>query len=819
MKWIIRPLWLAIVGVSAFITASILVLSSAFLYLSPNLPPVESLRDVRLQVPLRVYSADGKLIGEFGETRRTPIDIKSVPPLLIKAFLAAEDERFYEHRGVDLRGLMRAVTQLASSGSIQTGGSTITMQVAKNFFLSRERTFIRKFTEILLALQIERELSKEEILELYLNKIYLGNRAYGVAAAAQVYYGTSIDQLTLAQMAMVAGLPKAPSAFNPVVNPARAKERRDWILQRMQKLDFITDEQYRSAVATEVSTDHYGLSVEFDAPYIAEMARQEMLGRFGANAYTDGFRAITTIDSHLQDVAQRAVIKGLLAYDDRHGYRGPELRLDKRGSEQETRTHWLKALRNTSDLGGLVPAVVTKVATQSLTVMLRDGSNATIDWQKGLLYRASPYIAFNAVGPRPQTASQIASIGDVVRLSHDADGNWQINQIPAIQSALVALNPNNGAIVALSGGFDFHQSKFNRATQAQRQPGSNFKPMLYAAALEKGRTAATIINDAPLVFEDTGAENVWRPANDTGKFLGPIRLRQALYQSRNLVSIRLLRDIGIDYTVEYASHFGFKPQIFPRNLTLALGTYSATPIQMATAYATFANGGYKIEPYLIEKVLGTQDNAVYQAQPATVCHQCDALTAINDDKGEDPQEKSASADSQNADGFQRPANVAKRIVDEQTAYIMDSILKDVIKLGTARRALELKRRDLAGKTGTTNGPTDLWFSGYHPDLIASVWMGFDNNTELGPREYGGTTALPIWMDFMAEALKNLPEKYPPQPRGVVSVLIDPDTGERARPGQANAIFELFPEHQVPSMGPAYETTPSGEQSVMPEDLF
>lgn len=816
MKWIIRPLWLAIVGFAALIISAILILSSAFLYLSPNLPPVESLRDVRLQVPLRVYSADGKLIGEFGEMRRTPIDIKSVPPLLIKAFLAAEDERFYQHRGVDLRGLMRAVTQLASSGSIQTGGSTITMQVAKNFFLSRERTFIRKFTEILLALQIERELSKEEILELYLNKIYLGNRAYGIAAAAQVYYGTSIDQLTLAQMAMVAGLPKAPSAFNPVVNPARAKERRDWILQRMQKLDFITDEQYRSAVATEVSTEHFGLNVEFDAPYIAEMARQEMMGRFGPNAYTDGFRAITTIDSHLQDAAQQAVIRGLLAYDDRHGYRGAELRLDKRDSEQDTRNHWLKALRNTPELGGLIPAVVTKVAAQSLTVLLRDGSNATVEWQKGLLFRASPYIAFNAVGPRPQAASQIASVGDVIRLSRDADGNWQISQVPAVQSALVALNPNNGAIVALSGGFDFHQSKFNRATQAQRQPGSNFKPILYAAALEKGRTAATIINDAPLVFEDTGAENVWRPANDTGKFLGPIRLRQALYQSRNLVSIRLLRDIGIDYTVDYASHFGFKPQTLPHNLTLALGTYSATPIQMATAYATFANGGYKIEPYLIEKVLGTQDDAVYQAQPATVCHQCDALTASSDEDMEEQTEKAANSGDES---FQRPANVARRIMDEQTAYIMDSILKDVIRRGTARRALSLNRRDLAGKTGTTNGPTDVWFSGYHPDLITSVWMGFDNNTELGPREYGGTTALPIWMEFMAEALKNLPEKYPPQPRGIVSVLIDPETGERARPGQPDAIFELFPEHQVPSMGPAYETSPDGEQSMMPEDLF
>lgn len=816
MKWITRPLWLAVVGFIAFIATATLVLSSAFLYLSPNLPPVESLRDVRLQVPLRVYSADGKLIGEFGEMRRSPVEIKSVPPVLIQAFLAAEDERFYRHRGVDLRGLMRAATQLASSGSIQTGGSTITMQVAKNFFLSRERTFIRKFTEILLALQIERELSKEEILELYLNKIYLGNRAYGIAAAAQVYYGTSIDQLTLAQMAMIAGLPKAPSAFNPVVNPARAKERRDWILQRMYKLDFITDAQYRSAIATEVSTEHFGLGVEFEAPYIAEMARQEMLGRFGASAYTEGFRAITTIDSHLQSVAQQAVIKGILAYDDRHGYRGTELRLDKRGSEEETRAHWLKALRNTPPMGGLVPAIVTQVETQSLTVMLKDGSTAKLDWQLGLLYRASPYIAFNAVGARPQNARQIASVGDMIRLSHDADGNWQINQIPAIQSALVALNPNNGAIVALSGGFDFRQSKFNRAAQAQRQPGSVFKPVLYAAALQKGMTAATIINDAPLVFEDAGAENAWRPANDTGKFLGPIRLRQALYQSRNLVSIRLLRDIGIDYTVNYASHFGFKPQSLPHNLTLALGTYSATPLQIATAYAAFANGGFKIEPYLIERVLGTQDDAVYEAQPATVCRDCAAPDA---EAGADTDIADASSAEMPAEPMSRPANIAPRIIDEQTAYIMDSILKDVVRRGTARRALELKRSDLAGKTGTTNGPTDVWFSGYHPDLITTVWMGFDNNTELGPREYGGTTALPIWMEFMAEALKNLPEKHPAQPRGVVSVLIDPHTGERARPGQPDAIFELFPEQQVPNMGSPYSTTPGGEQSMMPEDLF
>jgi len=817
MKWIIRLLWLTIVGIIAFITSTTIVLSSAFLYLSPNLPPVASLRDAHMQVPLRVFSADGKLIGEFGEMRRTPIDIKTVPPIFIKAFLAAEDERFYHHRGVDLRGLARAVSQLASSGSIQTGGSTITMQVAKNFFLSRERTFIRKFTEILLALQIERELSKEEILELYLNKIYLGNRAYGIAAAAQVYYGTSIDQLTLAQMAMIAGLPKAPSAFNPVVNPDRAKERRDWILQRMHNLEFITDEQFRTAIATDVTTEYFGLNLEFDAPYVAEMARQEMLGRFGASAYTEGFRAITTIDSALQRVAQQAVIKGLLAYDDRHGFRGAELRLATRGNKEETRKHWLEALKKTPVLGGLPPAVVTGVGKQSLTILLADGSNTTLEWEKGLLYRQSPYIAFNAVGPRPQTAAQIASVGDVIRVKQDAEGNWQFMQVPAVQSALVALKPNNGAIVALSGGFDFRQSKFNRAAQAQRQPGSNFKPVLYAAALEKGRTAATIINDAPLVFEDTGAENAWRPANDTGKFLGPIRLRQALYQSRNLVSIRLLRDIGIDYTVNYASRFGFKPQTLPHNLTLALGTYSATPMQIATAYAAFANGGYKIEPYLIQTVLGTQDNSVYEANPATVCHECETAAANGAAATEKSNDQTQAQEP--VTNMTAPANIAKRIIDARTAYIMDSILKDVVLKGTARRALELKRRDIAGKTGTTNGPTDVWFSGYHPDLITSVWMGFDNNTELGPREYGGTTALPIWMDFMAEALKNLPEKYPSQPAGLVSVLIDPKTGERARSGQADAIFELFPEEQSPNMLPMYDSMPSGDSSVLPEDLF
>ena len=816
MKWITRLLWLAIVGIIAFITSATLVLSSAFLYLSPNLPPVASLRDVRLQVPLRVYSADGKLIGEFGEMRRTPADITTVPPLLIKAFLAAEDERFYQHRGVDLRGLARAATQLASSGSIQTGGSTITMQVAKNFFLSRERTFIRKFTEILLALQIERELSKEEILELYLNKIYLGNRAYGIAAAAQVYYGTSIDQLTLAQMAMIAGLPKAPSAFNPVVNPERAKERRDWILQRMRNAEFITEEQYRTAVATDVTTEYYGLNVEFDAPYVAEMARQEMLGRFGPSAYTEGFRAITTINSELQHVAQQAVIKGLLAYDDRHGFRGAELRLATRGTQDETRAHWLQALKKTPALGGLQPAVVTRVDKQSLAILLADGSDAILEWDKGLLYRQSPYIAFNAVGSRPQNAAQIASVGDVLRVKQDADGNWQFMQAPAVQSALVALNPNNGAIIALSGGFDFRQSKFNRATQAQRQPGSVFKPVLYAAALEKGRTAATIINDAPLVFEDAGAENAWRPANDTGKFLGPIRLRQALYQSRNLVSIRLLRDIGIDYTVEYASHFGFKPQALPHNLTLALGTYSATPIQVATAYAAFANGGYKIDPYLIQTVLGTQDSSVYEANPATVCHECEANLA-GEDMDEQPNDTTQAQEP--VTNRTAPANVAKRIIDARTAYVMDSILKDVVLRGTARRALALNRRDIAGKTGTTNGPTDVWFSGYHPDLITTVWMGFDDNTELGPREYGGTTALPIWMDFMAVALKNLPEKYPPQPAGLVSVLIDPKTGERAQPGQPDAIFELFPEEQSPNMLPMYDSLPNGDSSVLPEDLF
>ncbi|MCL9656426.1 penicillin-binding protein 1A [Pseudomonas protegens] len=765
----------------------LLALSGAFLYLSPGLPSVEALRSIQLQIPLRVYSSDGKLIAEFGEMRRTPIRFAEIPPNFINALLSAEDDNFANHYGVDPSSLMRAATQLVKSGHIQSGGSTITMQVAKNFFLSSERSFSRKTTEILLALQIERQLTKDEILELYVNKIYLGNRAYGIEAAAQVYYGKSIRDVSLAQMAMIAGLPKAPSRFNPLANPARSKERRDWILGRMYKLGKITEAAYTEAINEPLNASYHVPTPEVSAPYIAEMARAEMVGRYGSDAYTEGFRVTTTVPSDLQEMANTAVHEGLMTYDQRHGYRGPESRLPGK-----TQAAWATELTKQRTISGLEPAIVTQVEKKGVQVLTRNGEEHvawdTMKW-------ARPFLNTNSMGAVPRQPADVAQVGDLIRVQRQADNSLKFSQIPVAQGALVTLDPKNGAIRALVGGFAFEQSNYNRAMQAKRQPGSSFKPFVYSAALDNGYTAASLVNDAPIVFVDEYLDKVWRPKNDTNTFLGPIRMREALYKSRNLVSIRLLQSMGVDHTIDYISKFGFNKQDLPRNLSLALGTATLTPMEIATGWSTFANGGYKITPYIIDKIESRNGEMLFSANPPSV------PTGDTTSSGIAAPEHSFTVNTVAGENpiqapVQTPA-VAERIIDGRTTYILNSMLQDVIKLGTGRRALSLGRTDLAGKTGTTNESKDAWFSGYNADYVTTVWTGFDQPESLGRREYGGTVALPIWINFMGAALKDKPAHTQAEPEGILSLRVDPVSGRAATPGTPNAYFELFKSEDTP----------------------
>jgi penicillin-binding protein 1A len=769
----------------------LLSFSGSFLYLAPGLPSVETLRNVQLQIPLRVYSSDGKLIAEFGEMRRSPIQFADIPPDFIHALLAAEDDNFANHYGVDPSSLMRAATQLLKSGQIQTGGSTITMQVAKNFFLTSERSFSRKINEILLALQIERELSKDEILELYVNKIYLGNRAYGIEAAAQIYFGKPIRELSLAQLAMIAGLPKAPSRFNPLVNPERSKERRDWILGRMLHLGHINQARYEEAIAEKVEAHYHMATPELAAPYIAEMARAEMVGRYGSDAYTEGFRVTTTVPSDLQEHANRALRNGLMEYDRRHGYRGPESRLPGM-----TREAWQAELSRMKSLAGLEPAIVTQVEASGALVLTKAGDEEALSWDA--MKWARPFLNTNSLGRAPGRPADVLAVGDVIRIRRDDAGEPLLAQVPAAQSALVSLDPVSGAIRALVGGFSFEQSHYNRVTQAKRQPGSSFKPFIYSAALDNGYTAASLVNDAPIVFQEAGMSEAWRPKNDNNTFLGPIRLREALYKSRNLVSIRLLQSLGIDPSLDYIERFGFQRQNLPRNFSLALGTADLTPMEIATGWCAFANTGYKIEPYLIERIESRDGKLLFQANPPRV---------------PGTLEQSAESDSDTATA---PV-AARRIIDERTAFIMTSMLQDVIRRGTGRRAMALGRSDLAGKTGTTNESKDSWFSGYNGHFVTTVWAGFDQPESLGRNEYGGTVALPIWMEFMAAALKDKPEYLPAEPKGIVALRIDPRSGRLATPDTPDAYFEYFRSEDSPPPMSEFEPGYTAPGSPLPAD--
>ncbi|MEZ5570786.1 MAG: penicillin-binding protein 1A [Halioglobus sp.] len=781
------------------------LIAGVYLYLSPNLPDVETLRDVKLQTPMLVYTRDGELIGQFGEQKRSPLPFDAIPEQFINALLAAEDDNYFVHRGIDVMGLMRAVSELVLTGEKGSGGSTLTMQVARNYFLSFDRTFIRKFNEILLAIEIERALNKQEIFELYFNRIFLGHRAYGFEAASQVYYGKSISELSLAQHAMLAGIPKAPSRINPVSGPVAAEQRRNWILGRMYELGYISNDEYQSARQEIDHASLHGAQLGFAAHYAAEMARQEMVQRYGMEAYTNGYHVYTTISSKLQRIASESVIAGLIAYDKRHGYRGPEQHLPPTKSSEETIEKWREALARTAPIANLLPAIVTSVADDKVTLLLADGSTPDLPWDNGIR-QARPYLTENATGASQQPIAKLFAVGDLIRVTQDEEGQWQLAQVPAAQAALVSLNPDNGAIISIVGGMGFEQSKFNRATQAERQPGSNFKPFLYSAALNSGFTAATIINDAPIVLEGGSQDELWRPENDEGKFYGPTRLRWALTKSRNLVSIRLLQRIGVKRLIKYAAGLGFDTSNYVPELSLALGTQTITPLELAKGYAVLANGGYRVEPYLIQRVEDSSGTTLFVAKPPTVCRDCDSPTAPVK-KGEELSMEEILAGEGDTTMDLPPA---PRVMDERVNFIVDSMLKDVITRGTGTRALVLKRRDIAGKTGTTNGPMDVWFSGYNRDVVTTTWVGFDNYTPLGRKEFGGTAALPIWIDYMRAALKDSPEVDRPMPAGIVTVKIDPETGQLASAGQRNAIFEYFKKENAPRRTGREDSRRSGD---------
>ncbi|MCU0935470.1 MAG: penicillin-binding protein 1A [Gammaproteobacteria bacterium] len=739
-------------------------------YLGRDLPAVAALKEVRLQVPLRVFTRDGRLIAEFGEMRRQPLAFEAIPGRLVQAVLAAEDDRFFEHPGFDWQGLTRAAWTLLRTGEKAQGGSTITMQVARNFFLSREKTYLRKLTEIILATRIEAGLSKREILALYLNKIYLGQRAYGVGAAAQVYYGKTVEELTLAETAMLAGLPKAPSRVNPISDPAGALARRNYVLGRMRELGQIADAEHAAAMAEPDAARLRGAEIEVDAGYAAEMARAEVVGRLGEEAYTSGYRVFTTLDGRLQAAADEALRQALLAYDERHGYRGPERRLPE--SQRASAAAREQLLAGIPTWGALRPAVVTRVEGRQLLAQVRGHGEILVPWE-GLSW-ARPQAADGRRGPAPKSAAEVAAAGDLVRVALVGDGSWRLAQVPEVEGALAALAVEDGAIVALSGGFDFQRSQFNRAVQAQRQPGSAFKPFVYSAALDHGFTPASVVNDAPLVVEQPGLAQAWRPENASGKFYGPTRLREALAQSRNLVSIRLLRDVGVDAVVGHARGFGLREQSLPRGLSLALGTGEVTPLELAAGYAVFANGGFRVAPYLVQRVLAADGSTRFLAAAPRACPEC-----------------AASAEAPVSD-------VAPRVISAQNAWLMTSMMKDVIRYGTARRALSLKRGDLAGKTGTTNEQRDAWFVGFNPRLVAAAWVGFDSYRPLGNDETGARAALPLWIGFMQQALAGTPEVPVPQPPGLASVRIDPRTGLLATADTEGAVLETFPAERLPT---------------------
>ncbi len=726
----------------------------------PNLPSLEALTDYQPKIPLRVYSAEGALIGEFGEERRLVVSIREVPAVLKHAILAAEDERFYQHPGIDYLGVARAAYANLVHGGRRQGASTITMQVARNFFLSSEKTLTRKLYEALLAFKIENSLDKDQILELYVNQIYLGQRAYGFAAASQIYFAKPLKDLTLAEAAVLAALPKAPSTYNPVANPQRARQRQQYVLRRMKELDHITAAQHDEAVKAPLQVKRAVDELAgIRAEYLAEMVRQAIYEQYPEDAYARGFRVYTTLRKADQEAAYEALRRGLLDYDRRQGYRGPEGFAELRpGASEED---YEEALAEHVDAGDLKAALVLAASPREVRAVLRSGEAISVEGE-GLRFAA------RALEDRATPPRRVRR-GSIVRVQRDERRRWQIVQLPETEGAFIAIDPTDGAIRALVGGFDFYRNKFNHATQAWRQPGSSFKPFIYSAALEKGYTPATVVLDEPVVVEAevTGSQR-WEPKNYDGKFEGPLRLRTALARSKNMVSIRIVQDIQPKYAQDYARRFGFEADKHPPYLTLALGAGSVTPLQMARGYAVFANGGYLVQPYFIQKIVDDRGNALGIAQPATA------------------------------------GDEALRVIDARNAFIMDSMLQDVTRYGTAAAAARLGRHDLAGKTGTTNDFVDAWFCGYQPTLVGVAWIGFDQPKSLGRNQTGGRVALPVWIEYMARALKGQPERARAAPDGVVVAAVPPDPLATGAPSPG---MEFFYREFAPAPAPAIELPP------------
>ncbi len=766
----------------------LIVVVCARAFYAPQLPSVSELHEIRLGVPLRVYTEDGKLIGEFGAEKRDPLRFEQFPKPLIEAFLAAEDNHFFEHSGVDYAGLIRASIVLLATGEKRQGGSTITMQLARNIFLTSERSFSRKFKEIFLAQKIESELSKQQILELYLNRIFLGNRAYGVSAAAHVYFDKEVDQLTVGEIAMIAGLPKAPSRDNPLSNATRARARRDYVLRRMRELDSLSPEAYKLALAEPVTAHDHPAKVDVEGRYVAEMVRAELYAKHGEKIYSEGYTVTTTLDSARQQAATAAVRVGLLAYEERHGYKGPEAKLPAelrttlaaRPESPEIRSH----LDARPPVVGLIPAVVLRYSAERLDVYTGDGA---IELPKGAFAWAN------------LADKKSLSPGDIVRIVKVGDA-WRLAQIPSVQGALVALDPKDGAVQALVGGYDFFLGNYNRVTQARRQVGSGFKPFLYTAALSKGYTPASIFLDAPVVFTSVDPDDDWRPGNYEGKFKGPMRLRDALALSRNLVSVRVAQAVGLGYAREFASHFGIPKNRIPSDLTMALGSASLTPLEQARAYSVFANGGFLIEPYFIKSIRDAAGKEIFRAQPKLACPACDAplpAAEVTEAADEDAAVPAAAPAAPAAAAPVAPENRAPRVLDADLDFLITSMMHDVVTRGTAAQVKQLGRSDLAGKTGTSNDETDAWFNGFSTALVAVAWIGFDQPKPLGKGEVGGRSAVPVWMDFMKTALKGLPQQMLPMPAGLARIAINPNNGRLVDAGAPGALFEVVQSSHIP----------------------
>lgn len=811
-------LLLVMLGLGAIGTISVTAgVIGAYYYVQPGLPAAETIRDIPLQIPLRIYSRDGYLISEIGERRRILITYDELPQHVVDAFVAAEDQRFFLHPGVDYRGVLRAVVEGITTGD-PTGGSTLTQQLARDYFLTRERLFTRKLREAFLAYKIEQEFTKEQIMALFLNKMFFGQRAYGVAAASQVFFNKNLADVTVAEAATLAGVLPAPSRYNPVTSAENATNRRGYVLGRMRDLGYIGDAAYEEAMAQEMESRLHGTAIELSAPYVAEMVRSEMQKRYGDAYSTDGYIVVTSLDSRMQKAANYSLRNGLLEFTRRRGYKGPIEKLELNAELLATPfAEWPIEIRERLDQyapGGLSVALVTAVhEDNTASLLLRGGEEATLPWF-GIRW-ANPYIDRENYGPAPETAAEVLAAGDLIYVMPTTKGTLALAQVPEAQGAVVSIDPFDGAISALTGGFDFTTSKFNRAVQAYRQPGSSFKPFIYSAALEHGNTPATVILDAPVVINSSELEAVWRPLNYSGRFYGPTRLREALKRSMNLVSVRLLLfETGVGNAVRHIEKFGFGAAALPHNGSLALGGGAASPLDMAQGYGVLANGGHGIRPYVIDAIYGPEGEELYRADPAIVCDKC---VPDESEFGFDfePREEMTldemveiatvyQPDANTAPELFADVNVAPQVISPQNAFLIQDMMRDVVRAGTGRRAMALGRNDLSGKTGTSNDRRDAWFGGFNADLATVVWVGYDDDQPLGPGEEGSRTALPIWVEFSRIALDGVPEHQMPMPDGIVSVLIDRETGCPARSGQRNVVFEVFRDGRVPECDIAAE---------------